>query len=162
MKPIISAVAASFISMACLNASIAKENPNEFKDVNPNESAALAQKSNISMQQVSRASKIMGTAVKNPNGDKLGDIMDLVVNPENGQIVYAVVAFGGVMGMGDKLFAIPWRALNWQADKAFYALKIDQSTLKTAPGFDKNHWPDSSDSWDLQREGLNQFYGVAP
>jgi len=52
------------------------------------------------MQQVSRASKIIGTKVKNPNGDSLGDIKELVLDPESGQVVYAVVSFGGLMGVG--------------------------------------------------------------
>ncbi|ATG90132.1 PRC-barrel domain-containing protein [Methylomonas koyamae] len=162
MKSIKATIVASLISIACLTVGFSKENPNEFKDANPKESAKPTQTSNLAMQQISRASKIMGTAVKNPSGDKLGEITDLVLNPDNGQVVYAVVSFGGMMGMGDKLFAIPWRALHWKADSEYYVLQIDRSTLKTAPGFDKNHWPDSSDSWDLQREGLNQFYGVSP
>ena len=65
------------------------------------------------MQQVSRASKIIGTKVKNSKGESLGDIKDLVMDPENGQVVYGVVSFGGILGMGDKLFAIPWGALVW-------------------------------------------------
>lgn len=115
---------------------------------------------NKSMQRISRASKIMGTAVKNPNGDTLGDIKELVLNPDNGQVVYAVVSFGGVMGLGNKLFAIPWQALHWIPGEDHYDLNMDKATLMTAPGFDESHWPDSSDSWDLQRQGLHQFYGV--
>ncbi|PPD32969.1 MAG: photosystem reaction center subunit H [Methylomonas sp.] len=150
------------MSIACLNAAYATENPNELIQVDEKQASESEQKSNQLMQQVSRASKIIGTAVKNPNGDKLGEIKDLVLNPDNGQVVYAVVTFGGAMGMGNKLFAIPWQALHWSVDRRNYALNMDKTTLKTAPGFDKKHWPDSSDSWDLQREGLNQFYGVAP
>ncbi|QXP84910.1 PRC-barrel domain-containing protein [Methylococcus sp. Mc7] len=114
------------------------------------------------MQQVSRASKIIGTKVKNPNGENLGDIKELVIDPENGQVVYAVVSFGGVLGMGNKLFAIPWRALHWTRDKEYYVLDLDKDTLKKAPGFDKKHWPENSKKWEEQREALGQFYRVNP
>lgn len=174
MKAIIHLVAAaSLISAVCLATAIAnqvddhqtaevKEDPNELRDVTPKESPEHSRLSNVSMQQVSRATKIIGSAVKNPNGDNLGNIKDLMLDPSNGQVVYAVVSFGGVLGMGNKHFAIPWRALLWNADQKYYALQLDKETLKSAPGFDKNHWPNSSDQWDLQREGLNQFYRTAP
>lgn len=139
-----------------------KENPNDLIQVDPKDSADRSQKSNLLMQQVSRASKIIGATVRNPAGDNLGNINDLVLNPQNGQVVYAVVSFGGVMGMGDKLFAIPWRALQWVIGKDYYVLSVSKDTLAMAPGFDEKHWPDSSDQWELQREGLNQFYGVSP
>lgn len=162
MNAITILLGAMLISIASLNSVQATEDHDELIQVDQKHANENQQKSNLLMQQVSRASKIMGTAVKNPNGDKLGEIKDLVLNPDNGQVVYAVVTFGGVMGMGNKLFAIPWQALHWSVDRGNYALNMDKTTLKTAPGFDKKHWPDSSDSWDLQREGLNQFYGVAP
>jgi sporulation protein YlmC with PRC-barrel domain len=88
-----------------------KEKQNELNQERQKESVERTQESNKSMQQVSRASKIIGTKVKNPNGENLGDIKDLVIDPENGQVVYGVVSFGGILGIGDKLFAIPWDAL---------------------------------------------------
>lgn len=139
-----------------------REKQVELNQANKEVAVERAQEANRSMQQVSRSSKITGAKVKNTTGESLGDIKDLVIDPSNGQVVYAVVSFGGVMGMGNKLFAIPWRALHWTSPKDYYVLDLDKDTLKNAPGFDKKHWPDSSDSWDLQREGLNQFYGVSP
>lgn len=139
-----------------------KSNEVISSDQHQKTTANQTQNNNLLMQQVSRASKIIGSVVKNPTGDKLGDIVDLVLNPDNGQVVYAVVSFGGIIGRGDKLFAIPLQALRWTADKNYYLLNMDKITLSNAPGFNKKHWPDSSDSWDLQREGLNQFYGLAP
>ncbi|MDP3008487.1 MAG: PRC-barrel domain-containing protein [Methylococcales bacterium] len=111
---------------------------------------------------MSRASKIIGTTVKNANGDDLGDIKELVLNPESGQVVYAVVSYGGVLGLGDKLFAVPWKAMLWTADKEHYVLNVDKAMLKNAPGFDKAHWPDSASKWDQQREEIEQFYHVNP
>lgn len=179
MKTLISIVAVSFLSAAFVGTSLAadvqekqqelqekqqevKEKQKELTHERRKESAERTQASNESMLQVSRASKIIGTRVKNPNGDSLGDIKELVLDPESGQVVYAVVSFGGVLGMGDKLFAVPWKALHWTRDKEYYVLDVDKDTLKKAPGFDKKHWPDSSNKWDQWREELNQFYHVNP
>lgn len=115
---------------------------------------------NKSMQQVSRVSKILSTTVKNHSGDYLGDIKDLVLDPETGQVAYTVVTFGGVFGMGNKLFAVPFQALRWVRDKEYYILDIDKSVLDKAPGFDDDHWPNSLSKWDQHREELRQFYRV--
>jgi len=117
-----------------------------------------AHAANESMQQVSRTSKIIGTKVPNVKGDSLGNIKELVIDPDGGHVVYAVVSFGGLFGLGDKLFALPWNALHWNRDKSNYVLNIDQEILKKAPGFDKKHWPDSSDKWDQWRKEIEQFY----
>ena len=178
MKKLIPIVALSFLSATLAGTSCAadvqekqqellekqlevKEKQKELKQERREESAERVQASNQSMQQVSRASKIIGTNVKNPNGDKLGDIKELVLDPESGQVVYVVVSFGGILGVGDKLFALPWKALHWTRDKEYYVLDVDKSTLKKAPGFDKKHWPDSS-KWDQLREEVNEFYQVNP
>lgn len=118
------------------------------------------EKHNKNMQMISRASNIINTAVRNSSGDDLGDIKDLVLDPSTGHMVYAVVAFGGVFGLGDKYFAIPWKALHWSHDNEYYTLNVDKSALEKAPGFDKNHWPDSENKWEQLREELEQFYSV--
>jgi len=122
----------------------------------------LVSEANKSMQQISRASKIIGAKVTSPKGESLGNIKELVLDPNSGQIVYAVVSFGGWFGLGNKLFALPWSALNWARDKENYVLDVQKETLKKAPGFDKNHWPDSSNKWDQWREEIEQFYHVKP
>jgi sporulation protein YlmC with PRC-barrel domain len=139
-----------------------REKQQELMHANHKESVDNAQQYNKSMQLVSRVTKILDTVVKNSNGDSLGDIKDLVVNPEDGHIAYAVIAFGGVFGMGNKYFAIPWRTLHWNCDTENYVLNIDKSSLEKAPGFDKDHWPDSSNKWELLREEIDQFYCAQP
>jgi sporulation protein YlmC with PRC-barrel domain len=131
-----------------LNHEIRKKSVEQSKDYNK------------TMQQVSRASKILSTTVKNHSGDYLGDVKDLVLDPETGQVAYTVVTFGGVFGMGTKLFAVPFQALRWVRDKEYYILDIDKSILDNAPGFDDDHWPNSLSKWDQQREELHQFYRV--
>jgi sporulation protein YlmC with PRC-barrel domain len=139
-----------------------REKQVELNQANKEVVVERAQEANKSMQQVSRSSKITGAKVKNTTGDSLGQINDLVIDPSNGQVVYAVVSFCGLMGMGDKLFAIPWRALHWTSPKDYYVLDLDKDTLKKAPGFDKKHWPENSEKWEEQREALGQFYRVTP
>lgn len=139
-----------------------KEAQKELKQETRKEAIESVHEANKEMLQVSRASKIIGTNVKNPKGDNLGGIKDLVLDPESGHVVYAVVSFGGVLGVGSKLFAIPWSILHWTRDKEYYVLDLDKETLKKAPGFDKKHWPDSSNKWAQQREEINQFYHINP
>ncbi len=110
-----------------------------------NESDALNKK----MQRASRASKIIHTRVKNFQGNTLGYIKDIVIEPESGVVVYAVISFGGEFGnQSIKLFAVPWLALNWDGEKKHYAIEVDRATLEESSGFDDGHWPDSSIRWD--------------
>lgn len=95
-----------------------------------------------------RASKLIGATVKNATGDELGKIEDFVVDPVSGHTRYAVLSFGGFLGVGDKWFAIPWHALNLQresTDKFHFVLHVNKERMKNAPGFDKNNWPDVGD-----------------
>jgi len=68
-----------------------------------------------------------------------------MVDVESGRVAYAVLSFGGFLGMGNKLFALPWRALALDEERKCFILDIDKKTLESAPGFDKDHWPDLSD-----------------
>ena len=111
-------------------------------------------------QRVRRASKILGSDVKNLQGNKLGDIKELVVDPDRGRIVYAVLSVGGFLGIKDKLFAVPWTALNLSRDKEYYTLDIDKEKLKGAPGFDRKAWPDMADQhW---RADVYKYYNQKP
>jgi len=118
--------------------------------------------SNQLMQSMSRAIKIIGSPVKSLKGDDLGEISDLVLDPETGQVAYVVVSFGGRSGRGVKLFAIPWKALYWGGNKVHYVLDFDTAILTSSPGFNAKHWPDSSNKRDIQCEALNQFYYNKP
>lgn len=111
-----------------------------------------------------RASKIIGTNVANPQGEALGEIADVVFDPQTGRITYAVLSFGGFLGLGEKHFAIPWTALTPQAGRTTAAqrfiLNVDKERLKSAPGFEKTTWPNMADRrWGEQ---VHAFYGVTP
>jgi len=91
------------------------------------------------------ASSITGDTVVNATGDDLGSIKDLMVDTENGKIAYAVLSFGGLLGFGDKLFAIPFEKFAVDFAQKRMVLNVDQERLENGPGFDKNDWPDFAD-----------------
>jgi len=110
--------------------------------------------------EVMAADTLQGDSVVNPQGDKLGTIEDIMLDVPGGRIAYAVLSFGGIMGMGEKLFAIPWSALTLDADNKCFVLDIPQEHLKNAPGFDKDQWPAMADeSWASQ---LHTYYNKQP
>jgi len=84
--------------------------------------------------------------VDNLKPEKLGEIEDIVYDVDNGRVTYAAMSFGGFLGVGDKLFAVPWHALKPELDtinnRHHIVMNADKETLKNAQGFDKNHWPD--------------------
>lgn len=110
--------------------------------------------------QVMAADTLKGDAVVNTHGEKLGEIRDIMLDVPSGRIAYAVLSFGGVLGVGDKLFAIPWSALTLDAANRCFILDIDRDRLKHAPGFDKHHWPSMADpAWATE---IHAFYERSP
>lgn len=91
------------------------------------------------------ASTLNGDSVNNHKGESIGDLKDIMIDTTNGKIAYGVLSFGGVLGMGEKLFAVPWEALTVDGDNKQLLLNIEKDRLKNAPGFDKDHWPDFAD-----------------
>jgi sporulation protein YlmC with PRC-barrel domain len=107
-----------------------------------------------------KASSIIGTDVVNPNGDNLGDVKEVVIDPHTGRVAYAVVSFGGFLSMGEKLFAIPFSALDYDAEKNEYMLDVSKERLEAAPGFDADHWPEMSDEkWNRD---VYKYYQRSP
>ena len=116
------------------------------------------QKTNSAVTHHFRTSAIEGMAVRNANGDSLGKVKDLVIDLESGTIVYAALDFGGFIGIGDKLFAVPWSAFKiGTKDKVEHlVLATTKEKLTNAPGFDKSHWPVAGDpAWS----NVDRFYG---
>ena len=89
-----------------------------------------------------KASKLIGYSVKNKQGEEVGEIEELVINSQDGRIAYAVLSFGGFLGMGDKLFVIPWKSLTPIPEQQSFSLDIDKEKLAETPGFDDTNWPD--------------------
>lgn len=106
------------------------------------------------------ADTLIGDSVVNAAEEDLGDIKEIMLDMQTGQVAYAVLAFGGFLGMGEKLFAVPWQALHLDTVNKRFVLNVEKDRLKTAPGFDKDAWPDMSDlSWAT---GIHSFYGTDP
>jgi len=91
------------------------------------------------------AGSIKGDKVVNPQGDDLGKIEEIMLDIHDDRIGYAVLSFGGFLGIGDKLFAVPWRALRLDAANQRFVLDVPKEKLEKAPGFDKNDWPNFAD-----------------
>ena len=101
---------------------------------------------NKKYRSVLSARTLDGDTVRNSAGEDLGKINDIMIDIPTGRVAYAVLSFGGFLGMGDRLFAIPWSVLKVDEDEKVFILDIDKSVLENAPGFDKNNWPDMSDT----------------
>jgi sporulation protein YlmC with PRC-barrel domain len=111
-------------------------------------------------RSVLAASTLAGDSVRNAAGEDLGTIDEIMIDIPSGRVAYAVLSFGGFLGMGDKLFAVPWSALKVDEDEKCFILNVDKRTIEQAPGFDKNNWPDMSDtSWGTE---LSTYYKVSP
>jgi hypothetical protein len=101
-----------------------------------------------------------GNNVIGPAGDDLGTIDHIMLDVPGGRIAYAVLSFGGFLGIGEKLFAVPWSALTLDTRRKCFVLGIDKEKLKAAPGFDKDHWPTMADSqWATS---IHEYYGTRP
>jgi hypothetical protein len=106
------------------------------------------------------ADTLIGDSVVNASEETLGDIKEIMLDMQTGQVAYAVLAFGGFLGVGEKLFAVPWGALHLDTVNHRFVLNVDKARLQGAPGFDAGAWPDMSDmQWARQ---IHTFYGTNP
>lgn len=90
------------------------------------------------------ATTILGNKVYNSENEKLGDVKDLMLNLTNGKVEYVVIEFGGFLGIGEKYFAVPFELLELDTDRHAFILNQKRETLEKAPGFDKDHWPETN------------------
>lgn len=106
------------------------------------------------------ADTLIGESVVDTQGLSLGDIKEIMLDISSGQVAYAVLAFGGFFGLGEKLFAVPWQAMRLDTVNRCFVLNVDKERLKTAPGFNSHAWPDMTDAaWVNQ---IHTFYGTEP
>ncbi|HEV2969507.1 MAG TPA: PRC-barrel domain-containing protein [Pirellulales bacterium] len=101
---------------------------------------------NVSVPKTFRMTKLHGTEVRNLQNEKLGTVADFVVNMDTGTINYIALGSGGVLGVGEKLFAIPFNELQMKLDgnNMFFVVNVSKTKLDNAKGFDKEHWPDTA------------------
>jgi len=110
--------------------------------------------------QVMAADTLQGDEVRNAADENLGEITDIMIDVPTGRVAYAVMSVGGVLGMGSKLFAIPWSALQLDTESKCFRMNVPKERFEHAPGFDKDHWPTMADQqW---AEDVHSFYGARP
>jgi sporulation protein YlmC with PRC-barrel domain len=108
-----------------------------------------------------RASKVLGESVVNRQSDNMGTILELVIDAAKSRVTYAVLNFGGILGIGNKLLAIPWEAFEFSGIGNKVIINVDKEKLVSAPGFAENeNWPDFSDT--LWGECIYNYYDFTP
>lgn len=105
------------------------------------------------------ATTLIGDDVKNPAGEDLGKLEEIMIDLKQGKVAFAVLSFGGFMGLGNKLFAIPWQAFGFDAEHHNLILNVDKELLKNAPGFDKDDWPDFNEVGATWLVEIHDYYG---
>lgn len=110
--------------------------------------------------EVMGAKTLVGEEVCDPDMKTLGTIEEIMLDIGSGRVAYAVLSFGGFLGMGEKLFAIPWSSLELDTENKCFVLSIDVERLKAAPGFDKDNWPTMADAaW---ANNIHDYYDRPP
>lgn len=110
--------------------------------------------------EIMGADTLVGNDVYNHRDEDIGDIKEIMLDMRSGRVGYAVLSYGGFLGMGEKLFAVPWSALKLDTANKRFVLNVEKDKLADAPGFDKDHWPDMADrSWITQ---VHSYYGTKP
>ena len=104
------------------------------------------------------ADTLIGNEVVNHDDENVGEIKEIMLEVHNGRIAYAVLSFGGFLGMGEKLFADPWSALKLDTENKRLVLKVAKARPSEAPGFDKGKWPNMADpAWSST---IHSYYGT--
>jgi sporulation protein YlmC with PRC-barrel domain len=102
------------------------------------------------------ADTLIGDAVYNLQDEHLGDIKEIMLNVSNGKIAYAVMSFGGVFTIGEKLFAVPWETLHLDTTNKRFTMNIAKVRFENAPGFNSDNWPNMADqAW---ADSVNNYY----
>ncbi len=81
------------------------------------------------------ASRVKGTSVYNNAGDKIGTVEDIVLDKQSNQIMFAALGFGGVFGLGEKYYPVPWSMLNYNEDKGGYVVPLNKDNIEKAPAY---------------------------
>jgi sporulation protein YlmC with PRC-barrel domain len=109
---------------------------------------------------VMAATTLDSNKVLTADGETAGKVKDIMLDVRSGRIAYVVISSGGFLGIGDRLFAVPWSALTLDTDRACFVLNVDAQRVKDAPGFDQDHWPVMADAgWAAS---VHAYYGSEP
>ncbi|HEY2257384.1 MAG TPA: PRC-barrel domain-containing protein [Variovorax sp.] len=111
----------------------------------------------ITSSDVISSERVEGSSVYNAAGDKLGSIDDLMIDKRSGQVRYAVLEFGGFLGMGTDRYPLPWSMLNYDTGKDGYIVPLDKATLEGAPHYVDDSSPDYTPEYS---RSVNEYYGM--
>ena len=100
--------------------------------------------------------KVEGTAVYRSNGDRVGQIERVMIDKISGKVAYAVMSFGGFLGVGHSHYPVPWASLKYDTSLEGYVTGITESQLRDAPEFSDDSWGDRN--WETR---VHQHYGAA-
>jgi sporulation protein YlmC with PRC-barrel domain len=119
--------------------------------------------STLEVKETSRlisADKVEGTAVYNPAGEKIGKTENVMIDKQSGKVAYAVMSFGGFLGIGDKHYPLPWSMLKYDTRLSGYVVNLDKKVLEGAPSYESRDRID----WDDEKWGrrVHDYYGIAP
>lgn len=106
------------------------------------------------------ASSLTGHDVVNRAGETLGEVQEVMLDLSHGTVAYAVMSSGGFLGIGERLFAIPWRALQLDAERKAFVLDVDKSHFDKAPGFEPSHWPTQLNGGEEWHRDVHAYYGT--
>ncbi len=110
--------------------------------------------------EIMGADTLVGNDVYNHKSENLGTIKEIMLDMRDGSVGYAVLSFGGFLGMREKLFAVPWNALVLDTKHKRFVLNVEKARLSDAPGFNKEQWPNMADqTWASQ---IHSYYGTKP
>ena len=104
------------------------------------------------------ADKVIGTAVYNRQGENLGSVYGLMLNKLNGQVAYAIMSFGGFLGIGESYHPLPWRVLSYDTRLGGYVVDLDRNRLQNAPRYNR---ADDAD-WLRERDRIDAYYAIPP
>ena len=105
------------------------------------------------------ASKVQGTAVFNLEGDRLGHVEDVMLHKLSGKVAYAIMSFGGFLGVGEKYNPLPWSVLTYDPGRGGYVVPLAKERLQAAPSYNKDELTNDDNGWGQR---VNDYYQVTP
>jgi sporulation protein YlmC with PRC-barrel domain len=115
--------------------------------------------SGTSSSSLISAGRVQGTAVYNTKGDHLGHVEDIMLHKVSGKVAYALMAFGGFLGIGEKYHPLPWSMLKYDIAQEGYVVPLDKNSLKGAPSYERSEFDYDDAEW---RERVHDYYKAAP
>ena len=107
------------------------------------------------------ASKVKGTAVYNSAGDRIGTVEDIVLDKQSNQIMFAALGFGGLLGIGEKYYPVPWSMLDYDENKGGYVVPLDKARIENAPAYDLKDLTKHDGSMGNIREQSYTYYNIS-